>query len=1104
MLSRVTGTGYYWLMRLILKHFLCTLTLMLVSMTAVHALELGATDDANFETVGDRSSIYDGVVTALAQDASGFIWIGTPNGLIRFDGYQFRRYAFDPSDPHSIGGNFIRVLLLASDGRLWIGTDADGVSVFDPATGHFSRFLNDPNQPDSLQPGSIRSLAEGADREIWIGSTGGGLSRYQKNTGKFQRFDKQEGETNAPGDDRIASLHIDAQGNLWIGTWNGLSRLKRGSSTFEAIYSDALNPGSLAGKTIRTVFTAKDGRLWIGTNDGEVIVMNPVDGMNSSHVESRHVIGGTILAMSQPEADRIWVGHTSGIDVYDLAGRKLVRSFRNDPTNPDSLTASEIRALLMDRAGNLWVGSFGGGIQRVNMADDSFRVIRQERGASNSVNVLSVTSVLELANGQLWLGTASNGVSVLDTSLKSIATLHQRVDGLRASDDMVTGLAQTIAGTVWVGTERNLFRYKDPKTGLVRDAASDGLQGASVRRMLAGKKGELWIGSTDGLFVVEANESTISRLDDVQGKAVSGSVNAMSETDDGGMWVGTNAGLYYLAANSRQLFQVEFEKGHALSHISVVGLLVDSKQGLWVDTPHGLHRMLRWDGKRAAFESVSARYKIAGGPYGANLLEDAKGRIWTHKFIYDPKQNSVYELNRADGIFFGTGWFRSYAKTQDGKFLYGGSQGLLIIDPARFKPWSYRPPVVATELRINSERQSLAELADKGILLSPEQRGFSLEFSALDYTSPRLNRYAFQLVGQDDDWVETDANLRVASYGNLWPGKYVLKVRGSNRNGDWSNQVLEIPVHVLPAWWQTWWFFLICAVFAVALVYMLIHARTRYLRSKRAELEEKVLQRTNELETMTHALADKSRALEEASLADPLTGLRNRRFFDQHIQADIENCFRYHDAHRDGHTLHDGIKGMVFFLIDIDNFKQVNDIQGHAAGDAVLVEVSQRLRHVFREADYLIRWGGEEFLIITRSTAPEDAHVLAERVRSHIVDNHFDLGDGVNLTKSCSIGFACFPFVHHAPRALGWNEVVEIADIALYAAKRAGRNGWVGISSTEYCKSEKTLESIKQDIVGMIDRNELEIASNLDVKAVTQAWVHATSAAHRDEIFRPA
>ncbi len=1078
---------------------------MLASVPAVSALELGATDDANFETVGDRSSIYDGVVTALAQDAAGFIWIGTPNGLIRFDGYQFRRYAFDPADPHSIGGNFIRVLLLASDGKLWIGTDADGVSVFDPAMGRFSRYMNDPKDPGSLQSGSIRSLAEGSDKEIWIGSTGGGLSRYLASTGKFQRFDKNADQASAPDDDRIASLHVDAKGNLWIGTWSGLSRLKLGSSTFEAIYSDA-TPGSLAGKTIRTLFTAKDGRLWIGTNDGEVIIMNPSDAMNMANVQSRHMIGGTILSMYQPTPNRMWVGHTSGIDVYDLSGQQLVRSFRNDPTNPDSLTASEIRALLMDRAGSLWVGSFGGGIQRVNMADDSFRVIRQERGSSdsiNSINVLSVTSVLELANGQLWLGTAANGVSILDTSLKSISTLHQKLPGERLSDDMVTGLAQTTAGTVWVGTERNLFRYVDNQSGLRRDAASDGLQGASVRRLLSGKRGELWIGSTDGLFVLEADESSITRLADTRGKTISGSVNTMAETADGGMWVGSNAGLYFRPANSRQLIQVEFEKDFELSHISVVGLLVDSKQGLWVDTPHGLHRMLRWNGKQAAFDSISARYKIAGGPYGANLLEDAQGRIWTHKFIYDPARNSVYELNRADGIFFGTGWFRSYAKTRDGKFLYGGSQGLLIIDPVRFRPWAYEPPIVATELRINGERQSLAELSIKGIHLSPEQRSFSLEFSALDFTSPRLNRYSFQLVGEDENWMETDSNLRVASYGNLWPGKYLLKVRGSNRNGVWSDKILEIPVEVKPMWWQTWWFFLICGVLAVSLIFAMIHARTKYLRSKRAELEEKVLQRTNELETMTHALADKSRALEEASLADPLTGLRNRRFFDQNIQADIENCLRHHDALTDGQDSPDGNKGLVFFLIDIDNFKQVNDIQGHAAGDAVLVEVSQRLRHVFREADYLIRWGGEEFLIITRSTAAEDAHILAERVRSHIVDNHFDLGDGINLTKSCSIGFACFPFIPHAPRALGWHEIVEIADIALYAAKRAGRNGWVGISATQNCQPDKIIEFIKQDIISLISNGELNVESNLDVNAVTQAWVHATSTAHRDEIFRP-
>ncbi|MGH8049551.1 MAG: diguanylate cyclase [Arenimonas sp.] len=1090
-------------MRLILKHFFCLLVFMLAGVANVCALELGSTDDANFETIGDRSSIYDGVVTALAQDKAGFIWIGTPNGLIRFDGYQFRRYAFDPVDAHSIGGNFVRVLLMASDGKLWIGTDADGVSVFDPATRKFSRYANHPEQSQSLQSGSIRSLAEGLDKEIWIGSTGGGLSRYQANTDSFLRFDKRMGEPDAPNDARIASLHVDAKGDLWVGIWNGLSRLRRGSNTFEAVYSDADSSGSLSGKSIRTVFSAKDGRLWVGTNDGEVIILNPAAVMGSDSVQSRQVIGGTILAISQPSADRVWVGHTSGVDVYDVAGTKLIKKFRNDPTNPDSLTASEIRAFLTDLAGDLWVGSFGGGVQRVNMTNDGFKVVRQERNASNEVNVLSVTSVLELANGQIWMGTAANGVSIIDNALKPVSVLRLKVDGVAESDDMVTGLAQTTTGTVWVGTERNLLRYVNPALGLQRDNASDGLQGAAVRRLMAGRQGELWIGTTDGLFLLEQNELSISRLSDINNKPVLGSVNAISETADGGMWVGTNAGLYHRAANSRQLTQVEFEKDHALSHMSVVGLLVDTKQNLWVDTPHGLHRMMRWNGRQAAFESISARHKIAGGPYGANLLEDASGRIWTHKFVYDPKGNSVYELNRADGIFFGTGWFRSYVKTRDGKFLYGGNQGLLIIDPARFKPWSYAPPLVATELRINGERQALSDVVLQGIHLSPEQRSFSLEFSALDYTAPRLNRYAFQLVGQDKDWIETDANLRVASYGNLWPGNYVLKVRGSNRNGTWSDRILEIPVHVVPAWWQTWWFYLVCAVLAVAAIVGLVHARTTYLHDKRIELEEKVLQRTNELETMTHALADKSRALEEASLADPLTGLRNRRFFDQHIQADIENCFRAYDlAREDGKPL-DDIKGLVFFLIDIDNFKQVNDIQGHAAGDAVLVEVSQRLRQVFRDGDYLIRWGGEEFLIITRSTAREDAYALAERVRSRIVDDNFDLGDGITLKKSCSIGFACFPFIPKAVRALGWHDVVEIADIALYAAKRAGRNGWVGICATPDCRSEKILEHIKHDIVSLIDKKELHLVSNLDIKAVTHAWVHETSSSHRDEIFRP-
>jgi len=331
------------------------------------------------------------------------------------------------------------------------------------------------------------------------------------------------------------------------------------------------------------------------------------------------------------------------------------------------------------------------------------------------------------------------------------------------------------------------------------------------------------------------------------------------------------------------------------------------------------------------------------------------------------------------------------------------------------------------------------------------------------------------LHGFDTDWIATGADSRVASYSNLDPGDYVLQVRATNRSGFWSPHELAIRVRIQPAWWETGWFRMSLLALLAAMVYALVQLRTRHLRARQIELERTVHERTADLEKLTQALQRESAALEESSLTDPLTGLRNRRFVALHIEADAALAVREYASHASyGASLRDDA-GLIFFLIDIDHFKQVNDDYGHAGGDAVIVQMAARLSSVFRDTDYLVRWGGEEFLVVARATPRTHAAELAERARAAVADQPFALDDGRLLSKTCSIGFCCFPVSTQYPAAPAWAAAVNIADALLYAVKLAGRNGWMGALGTRDETPEALLSWLRRPVADWVRSGNLEV-----------------------------
>lgn len=373
------------------------LWLLLALLPAMRALALG---DVLFERVDDADQIPDNNVTVLAQDDEGFIWIGTPNGLIRYDGYRFTRFLSDPADPWSLGGVFIRALLVAADGRLWIGTDADGVSVLDPDTGRFRNHRHVAGDAASLAHDQVRALAQDRDGTIWVGTRAG-----------LQRWDGAGFEQPlalGSGDQRVYALAASA-GQLWIGAWSGV-HVRRADGRVEPV------PGPLAGQLIMSLLALEDGRIAVGTAevgshliDAATLDSRPIPQPVEPVASTSDALA---LAMVQPRDSELWLAAFGGITVVDPADGRVLRRIRPDPAVRTGLAHAQIRCFLRDRAGLVWIGGYSGGLQRHDPRNDAIRVLHHSPYDIHGISSPSITQTSGPGDTGCWCAAAIAAASL--------------------------------------------------------------------------------------------------------------------------------------------------------------------------------------------------------------------------------------------------------------------------------------------------------------------------------------------------------------------------------------------------------------------------------------------------------------------------------------------------------------------------------------------------------------------------------------------------------------------------------------------------------------------------------------------------------------------
>ena len=959
--------------------------------------------------------------TAMLQDRDGLIWIASQTGLASWDGYRFRSYTANPDIPGSLPSSYINALQEDREGRLWVGTDG-GLAQLDKATGNF-RTLS--AAPRGLSSGRVFALAaDGADG-LWVG-TAAGLDWLCLATCKVRRQGEGAIPPGLPAS-QVRALVVDRGGNLWVGTLAGMYVLRTGAHVFQAVPTDG---AARAAIEARRLLEDKAGRIWIGTRETGAFVIDQGattarQVRDSERSDGKGVETDWVAAIVDAGDDQVWLGTwTRGI-VQVNTRTWATRRLRHDTGLPSSLGSDDVAALLRDSSGLVWAG----GPNLFDSIDPTQRAISTWYGTGGRLQGgtnAAVSAVLVQPDGSVWLGSYNGGVDIVPPDRGRGRRLVAQ-DGLSSTALPMSGVLSIIGapdGGVYIGTSKGLYRTRDGGRSVER-MEFPGLAPTALARTLCMVGDTLWIGGGNGLSYVDrsAQGTAAHSIPSLHGADIT-NLNCLK---DGSLWVGTMTGLVrYWPATGRIERPWPEGPGRVGLPSSIVTSVVQDRRGrLWVAFYGGGVRVVE-PGARGAAAQVHRIGREQGLQNNAAnaLLLDAQGNAWvsTDSGIVRIDRDTLATtlLQQADGAGLLSYWTSAAGVTPEGDLLFGGN-GLTIVHPRKFQPSHFKAPIKLMDA--DGRPISLA-----GITLGPSQRAIQVTFALLDYSAPERTRYAYRLAGLEESWTDSPADVRMAHYTNVPPGNYMLQVRASNRPGQWTTSV-NLPIRVVPAWYETIAFRVIVVALLLALFGMLMQVRTRLLRRRAAALETLITQRTQELQQRSDELVRRTaelqaseQRLEQLAYFDGLTGLANRRHFNDDLQRLVEQARRGTD--------------FALVLVDLDRFKPINDAYGHDAGDVVLKAVGSRLYQATRKVDLVARLGGDEFAVLL--TQPGDAETVAavcERMMATFAQPipYRDL----SLEVGASVGVARCP--QDAQDAIA---LYKAADVALYAAKEAGRGAW--------------------------------------------------------------
>ncbi len=964
-----------FLLRLLLLH---VLLLQMASVARAADGDLAPLHRYSYQTWSTEYGLPQVSVRDIIHTSDGLVWVATENGLARFDGVAFHTYTATTTPAFT--SSWITRLYRDRHDRLWAASLRELVSY---ENGEFRRHA----LPEA-QIGRVLAMTMDARDRMWIAAD---QLLVADDSGQFQIAPHWRGR---------ASALIAVADDIWVAGEDG--RYARAGK--DGVWQQFNLPDGR--DLIINDLLWHDGYLWLATSRG----LYRHDAQ-SGRVELR-VADVSINSMDRDRSGMIWAGGDANL--LRVRGDQLVENV--DAYGPAGFP-SILRVRVADDDG-IWLGSIQSGVRHLWRA----RAERlAEREGLRDARVWSF-----LADGDAVLVGHNTGVDRLQHG-----SFTPVINSSADESPVAYALVRDADAALWIGTRRGLWR-----TGVDgKRERFDELRDARINGLLRARDDSIWIASSSGLFRAGRERPVqLQAIGDAAGLDEK-QVRFVFEDRDGRFWIGTENGLF---VQHQQRFQRirDAELGDAF----VTTILQTSNGDMVIGTYDRGLRVLPASSAPSESENWRRFTTVQGLPGdGVFYLGEHRGMLVV-AYSNGAYRFSLAQLSGAGELAIdmlvldeGEQTGRARIRCCNGA---GNGKGLIVADDLLL-------PTLAGVLRVALDAPSPAEPVAQihavetaqgavplrlPLRLDSAQRSLTVRYGVSDFRHARQLRYRYRLVGSDENWHEV-GDRTFALYDGLGAGEFVFEVQARHVFRPWG-PVTRVTVLVPERFAESIWFRVLIAVLALALLLLWVRWRERRLLAQKMALELEVAARTRELQNVNRDLARINQQLQEASITDPLTGLRNRRFLGEQIATLLADLKRARDRHGDQQVL-----GM--FLIDVDHFKEVNDRYGHAIGDRVLCRVANALRQVNRGSDYLLRWGGEEFLAVVPHIDASELSSLAERYRQAVAQMATAADEPGRLTVS--IGYAGHP-LSQAQADRSWQTTLSVADFALYAAKSAGRN----------------------------------------------------------------